>query len=192
MYKQLFVLLFNLISYPIKTWGQLAEEQDTNNNEDFYKSYLYPIIGTIALLSFLGILFSGSKFDLQIALKTVIKESVAYFFGFYVASFGLSRMIPLFEQEVKMQICERFVGYSCATIYVIAMVYDLFQVLFPTLIFAQIFIFYAAYTIWLGAIHYLKIKEEYLTKFTIFASILILFSPILIRWILSLMVPGLK
>ncbi|GHT10422.1 hypothetical protein FACS189432_06810 [Bacteroidia bacterium] len=188
MYKQLFILLFNLIASPVKTWEGLAEEQDTNN-ENFHKSYLYPIIGIIALLSFLGVLAYLKNFDLQIALKTVIKVTIVYFAGFYLEAYCLFRILPkYFGQEVKMYICERFTGYSSAVVYTVAMV----AALFPALFFIQIFIFYAVYLIWLGATHYLQIKEEYLTKFTIFASILILFSPLLIQWLISLLMPGLK
>jgi hypothetical protein len=193
MYKNLFILLFNLISTPGKTWKELVEEQDTNN-ENFYKSYLYPIIGIIALLSFFGVFFyergngMEAKEISELALKTVIRECLAYFAGFYLAAYGISAILSkYFKQEVKIQLCERFAGYSSAVIYVVAIIYTLF----PTLFFIRISIFYAVYTVWMGAIHYLGIKEEYLTKFTIFAGILIIFSPLVIQKILSLMMPGL-
>jgi hypothetical protein len=200
MYKQLFNLLFNLISVPEKTWKGLGEEsalvkfpQDIDN-EKFYKSYLYPIIGIIALLSFLGVFLyeRGNGLEAKeisgLALKMVIRECITYFAGFYLTAYGIFAIISkYFKQEIKKQLCERFAGYSSAVTYVVAMIYALF----PALFFVRIFIFYAIYTVWVGATHYLEIKEEYLTKFTIFAGILIVFSPLIIQKIFSLIMPGL-
>jgi hypothetical protein len=192
MYKRLFILLFDLVVHPEKTWKELREEQESANNENFYKSYLYPIIGIIALFAFLGILFSLKKVSIkigcEIALKMVIKEAVSYFAAFWIVAFCLFKIIPkYFGKEIGMPVCERFTGYASAAVYAVAMVYTLL----PSLIFIQIFILYAIYTVWTGAMHYLEISEEYLIKFTIFAGSLILFSPVLIRRILSLMMPGL-
>ncbi|MDR3340124.1 MAG: YIP1 family protein [Candidatus Symbiothrix sp.] len=194
MYKRLFILLFNLISHPAQSWKEQAEEQDINN-ENFYKSYLYPVVGTIALLSFLGNLWAGMAPDLAVkniieqALKTVLREALAYFAGFYLVSYLLSLILSkYFACKPGKYICERFTGYASAVVYAVAMA----SALFPFLLFIRyLLMLFAAYTVWQGAIHYLRIKEEYLTKFTIFASILIVLSPLLIQRLLLLMMPGL-
>lgn len=189
MFKNLFVLLFNIIVYPEKTWKKLIEETDVNN-ENFYKSYLYPVVGIIALLSFIGVLISIKQFDVQLALKTVIKDILTYFAGFYLASFCLNKwLIPYFaKEEARMILSERFTGYSSAVIYLAAMI----SALFPSLFFVQIAVLYSIYIIWKGTIYYLQIEESNWVKFTIFASILIIFTPFLVGTIISFIMPGMK
>lgn len=187
MYKQLFILLFELIAYPEKTWKALAEKQDTDN-ENFQKGYLYPVFGIIALLSFTGILLYLEEWNVQVALKMMIRELLSYFAGYFAAVFALSRlMAKFFKQEPENALNERFVGYASAMVYACAMLYAIF----PSLLFVHLFSIYTFYLVWQGAIHYLSVKEEYLTKFTIFASILIILFPLIVRLLLSLMMPGL-
>jgi hypothetical protein len=188
MFKQLFILLYNLTVAPEKTWKELSENQDISN-ENYKQNYLYPIFGLIAALAFLGVFFSMKDFNIQFALKAVIREFLTYFLGYYLVVLVLFRFVfKYFNREESMIVCERFTGYSSAVIYVIAMVYSLF----PSLFFIQIFIFYAAYVIWHGTRYYLKIGEENQTRFTIFASLLIILSPFIIQTFISLMMPGLE
>jgi hypothetical protein len=187
MLKQLYLLLSGLIAAPAKTWEKLAGKQEPDN-EHFYRSYLYPVIGIIALLSFLGVWIGTKDFQIQVALKTVIKETIAYFGGFYLAANGLFRLSgKYFGLSADLQHFERFTGYSSAAIYVAACVNALFQSLF----YIQIFILYSAYIIWHGSHFYMAVKEEYLTKFTIFASVIIILSPVIARMIMVLIMPGL-
>jgi hypothetical protein len=188
MYKQLVILLFNFIVRPEKTWMERNEEQD-NDNENFLKNYLYPVFGIIALFSFAGILLHLKEWNIQIAMKQVIKETIPYFAGFYLSVFTLSRLSSkLFGTNLPQPVCERFTGYASAAIYVTAMIY----VLFPFLPHIQIFSIYTFYIVRQGAIHYLEINNKYLTKFTIFAGVLILLTPQIIRLLLIVMIPGAK
>jgi low affinity Fe/Cu permease len=188
MFKQLFILLYNLIVSPEKTWKELYENQDITN-ENYNRNYLYPIFGLIAALSFVGVFFYMKEFSIEFALKVVIRELLTYVLGYYLVVLVLFRFVfKYFNREENVFVCERFTGYSSAMIYAIAMVYSLF----PSLFFVQIFIFYAVYVIWHGTKHYLKFSEENQTKFTIFASILIILSPFIIQTFISLMMPGLN
>jgi hypothetical protein len=188
MLKQLFILLYNLIVSPEKTWKELSENQDINN-ENYNRNYLYPIFGLIAALAFLGVFFSTKEFSIQYALKAVIRELITYVLGYYLVVLVLFRFVfKYFNREESVIVCERFTGYSSAVIYAVAMVNSLF----PSLFFVQIFIFYAVYIIWHGTKHYLHFGDENQTKFTIFASLLMIISPLIIREIfISLMMPGL-
>jgi hypothetical protein len=186
MLKQLFILLFKLIVEPGKTWDQLAVKEE-KKNEDFYKSYLYPVLGIIALLSFVGILVSGGQFEVQNALKMVIKQIAVYFGSFYLASLFLSEFVmPRFKRTKDTCLCERFMGYSSALVYVIAMI----KSLFPAFSFLLLILVYSVYIIWEGVVRYIKMEEENLVKFTVWASLIILFSPVLIEWIINLFMPG--
>jgi hypothetical protein len=188
MLKQLFILLFTLITEPNKTWNQLAEKQE-NRNEDFYKSYLYPVLGWIALLSFAGTLFSTGKFDVQIALKIVIKQIAVYYGGFYLASVVLTEWVfPRFRGTKDILLSERFVGYSSALIYAVAML----KALFPGLFFLSLIIFYSIYMIWEGVVSYLKISEEFQVKFTVLSGIIILLFPFVLEFLIEKLIPGMK
>ena len=185
MYKQLTILLFNFIIHPEKTWKMCREKQDTDN-DGFFKNYLYPIFGIIALFSFAGILLYLKEWNVQIAIKHVIKETVPYFAGYFIAVYALSHgSLKFFGIQPANLVCERFAGYASAAVYVIAMIY----VLFPFFPFIQLLTIYTFFIVRQGAIHYLGIKNEYLTKFTIFAGILILLAPLIVWLLLSLTIP---
>jgi len=185
MYKQLVILLFNFIIRPEKMWKDCNEEQDTDN-ETFFKSYLYPVFGIIALFSFAGLLLYLKKWEVRIAITQVIKEIIPYFAGFFLAAFTLSYLsLKFFKIKLTQPVCERFTGYASAAIYVIAMLYAFF----PFSAYIQLLTVYTFYIVRQGAAHYLRIKSEYLTKFTIFAGIIIILAPLVIRWALLLTIP---
>lgn len=187
MLKQLYLLLSGLIAAPAKTWETLAGKQEPNN-EHFLKSYLYPVIGIIALLSFGGVWIGTKDFQIQAALKIVIKETITYFAGFYLAVYGLFRLSgKYFELTTDLQHFERFTGYSSAAIYVVAGI----NVLFQSLFYIQIFILYTVYIVWHGSHFYMAVRENNLTKFTIFASAIIILSPVVVRMIMTLIMPEL-
>ena len=181
MYKQLVILLFNFIIHPERMWKKCGEEQD-NGNENFLKSYLYPVFGLIALFSFAGILLYLKKWNVQIAIIQVIKETIPYFAGYYIFVFILSGLsLDFFKVKLSQPVCERFTGYASAAIYATAMLHAFFP-FFP---YIQILSIYTFYIVRQGARHYLQIKEQHITKFTIFASILMLLAPVIIHWALS-------
>lgn len=187
MYKDLFILLFDLIVSPDKAWNKLSGEQD-KNNAGFYRNYLYPVLGIIAICSFIGILIVFKKFDVQLALKTVIKDVLTYFAAFFSASWLLSKVLSnYFTFPSGINTSERFVAYSSAPIYITAV----FQALFPSLFFIQILNLYSFYVIWKGASIYLHIEERDLTRFTIFAGAIVLFLPPIIGRIIQFLMPGL-
>lgn len=188
MYKRLFVLLYKLILSPVSTWKILSEGQDRNNDE-FYKGYLFPIVGIIALLSFVGVLFSVKLFEVQLALKIVLKQVMIYGVGFYLVSFILSEYVfPHFQLEKDKLLSERFTGYASSVIYAVAMI----KALFPSLFIVDILGVYTIYIIWTGTAHFLKIREDLWIKFTIFAGILIMLTPFLLDFLINLLMPGMR
>ncbi|MDR0543133.1 MAG: hypothetical protein LBH19_13100 [Dysgonamonadaceae bacterium] len=190
MFKQLFVLLFKMIAESTQAWKLLSEKQD-KDNEHFYRSYLFPIVGIIALLSFIGVLIDHS-FDvhvLQRVLKTVIKQVIIYGGSFYIMSHILSEYVfPRFNLPKDKLHAEQFTGYGSALIYAIAMV----KALFPGLFLLEILVFYTIYILWAGAVQFLKINEDQIIKFTIFAGIIILITPFLLDMLIDLLMPGMK
>ena len=193
MFKQLLVLLFKLIVKPAPAWKFLSEQKETDN-ENFYKSYLFPVVGIIALLSFLGLLISHS-FDvhvLQTGMKTVVKQVVVYGGSFYILSYALSNFVfPRFNLPKDKIQAEQFTAYASAPVYLVAMI----KALFPGLFLLEILGLYSFYILWAGTVHFLKINGNLIIKFTIFAGIFIVLTPFLLNMLMGLLmgvVPGMK
>ncbi|MDR0427696.1 MAG: YIP1 family protein [Dysgonamonadaceae bacterium] len=189
MYKQLFILLYKIITVPASTWKFLSEKQDNKDNETFYKGYLFPVIGIIALLSFMGVIISLQRFDVQQALKITLKEIMIYGGSFYLVSFVLSEYVyPRFGLKKNKRSAELFTGYASSPIYVIAML----KTIFPALFFLEILSLYTIYVVWTGAAYFLNIKEEQWIKFATFAGLLIVMTPFLLNFLINLLMPGMK
>jgi hypothetical protein len=97
-------------------------------------------------------------------------------------------LFPRFDLPKNKLQAERFTAYSSALIYTIAMV----KALFPSLFLLEILVFYTIYILWTGAIQFLKINEDQIIKFTIFAGIIILVTPFLLNTLIDLLMPGMK
>ncbi|MDR0507667.1 MAG: YIP1 family protein [Dysgonamonadaceae bacterium] len=188
MWKNIFILFFGLITEPTKKWDNLAEKNE-KDNENFYKNYLHPVFGIIALFAFVGALFETGKFDMQIAMKAVIKQIAVYFGSFYLSLFIMSEFVmPRFKNDHKKLLTERFIGYASVLVYLVAMLRSLSPSMSPLLLI----VFYSVYIIWVGAVRYLKMREEYLIKFTVVASIILLLLPISLEQLINLLMPGMK
>ena len=191
MFKKLYKQLYLLIFQPIKAWEVLADdrEEEITNNNSFLETYLYPIIGIAAILAFIGVLFHKKEFDVQLALKSTIRIIITLFAGFYLAALLLPKAMEHFLSiKSNNKLCQRFIGYSSALVYVTYMV----LAIFPGFSFLSLIMLYTVYIIWEGAMPYMQIPENQRSKFTAIASIIILLSPFLIEQIMSLTMPGMR
>ncbi|MDR1762453.1 MAG: hypothetical protein LBR64_00655 [Dysgonamonadaceae bacterium] len=193
MLKQLFLQIYQLIINPAKAWEELAPQRETTNNEAFNTGYFYPAVGVIALCAFAGAGwtdgFETFRIGLQVALKTVIREAVAYFGGLFLAAWLIKYSAQkMFGIQLELALCQRFTGYSSAMIYAVACLICLFDSLF----FAKIFTLYTFYTVWQGSNNYLALKEDVAVKFTLLSGFIILASPFAISYLMGLAMPGIK
>jgi len=190
MLKQLFILLYKLIAEPTSAWRSLAERYDEGNNESFYRNYMFPIIGIIALMAFVGTLLALERYDLSMALKSVVKQVFVYGGSFYLSAFVTSDFLfPQAGLPKNRPLAERFIGYAFALSFVIAM----FTALMPMFtMFSYLIILYCFYLIWVGSSYFLHIKEEFIVKFTVLSGLLIVFSPLIINFLIELCMPGMK
>lgn len=189
MIKNLFKQLLDIIFHSEKTWERLSGEPERNNNTEFYRSYLYPVIGIISLLVFLGVFINKKNFEVELALRTTIAVSVSLFVGFYIASFAISKLLSkFFSMEVDMKKCERFVGYSSGLLYLVYM----FLALFPDFFFIKLGLLYTVYIIWESTPYYILIPEENRLKYSIVSTLVILFAPVLVEKIIFFTMPGLR
>ena len=94
----------------------------------------------------------------------------------------------LFRSEKDLKLCMRFVGYSSALMFALNIV----LILLPEFFFLRIFVLYTFYIVWEGAGPYMKIEEPERLKFVGITTAIILFTPFVIEFILSLLMPGLR
>ena len=119
----------------------------------------------------------------------VIKQTIIYGGSFYIISYALLEFVfPAFNLPKNKVQAEQFTGYASALIYATAMI----KALFPTFFLLEIFVFYTFYILWVGGVHFLKINENLIIKFTIFAGIIVLITPFLLNALINLLMPGMK
>ena len=115
MFKDLFNTAISLIMRPSVSWKELSEKR-TDEQETFLSNYVYPFIGLITLVAFIGVLFTRKGFDVQTALKESILVFLSLFGGFFLASYLLNELrYRVFRRERDMRLCQYFIGYaSCS------------------------------------------------------------------------------
>lgn len=187
MFKEIAITIFSLVTSPGSTWKKVLgkeEDQDT-----FLSRFVYPLMGITALAVFVSFLLTRATFDLQEALKEMMTILVSLFLGFFSASFLLNEMmIRFFEQTPDLKLVQRFSGYALSfTMAVTIIVYLLPD--FSFLRFAPLYTFYIA---WEGSKYYLNITDKKRIRFTIFSTLILLLSPEIIKYVMFLIMPGIK
>ncbi|MDO4755807.1 MAG: YIP1 family protein [Parabacteroides sp.] len=187
MFSEIFKIIIAIISQPLKTWEMLAKNEE--DRETFLSRFIYPLIGVVSIVAFVGILFTRKEFDVELALKSSIRTMVSVFGGFYVSSYLLNEFWQsLFNREKNLKLCQCFVGYASSLMFALNIVLTLL----PEFFFLRIFVFYTFYIVWEGAKPYMQIEENERMKFVGVSTVLILFTPWMIEFVLTMLMPGLR
>lgn len=176
MLKKIFQKMFYFITQPEKSWASAANEE--MEMERFLANFLYPILGVITLAAFVGTYWSTKV--IETALKVSIGEFVAFFAGFYLASFLLKEVMSRYFVKTPMKQCQHFVVYASSLVYFVSMAASLFN----GLGLLYLFLPYTIYMVWEGAEPFMKIEEDKQIKFTAMASI-VLIAPYLVKFIIN-------
>lgn len=188
MFKDVFRCVIALISQPVKAWDVL-NEKNKEENEKFLVNYIYPLVGLVTLAAFLGILFTRKEFDLELALKSSVKSFISSLGGFFLGAYLLNELwFSIFKREKDIKLCQRFVGYSSALLFILSMVLSLL----PEFFFLEIFVLYTVYIVWEGAAPYMQIGDHERMKFVGISSAVIMLTPYIIRIVLLMLMPGLR
>lgn len=182
MLKNIFITIVRLITAPQEAWSDLSN--DTDKQKKFQDNYLYPIIGIVALTSFIGGLWFTREGNLQVALKNTIVSITTIFLGYYIAAFILNELATRFQLPQNPTKFQRFVGYSSALLYALYIILPFLPDFFVLWFFA----FYTAYIVYIGAVTYLDVSSEKQTNFAITATVLILLLPGIIHAILKFLI----
>lgn len=186
MYKNILETVLSLGISPEPAWKKLANDEN-GKSEEFLSKFLYPLLGLVALATFIGLLFKKG-FEIEYALKTASVTFVSLFAGFFLASFLLNEISKkFFNREDNLPQIQRFVAYVSSFSYVISII----QAIFYDLFFLRFFLLYVIYIIWIGCEKFLKIEEKERYKFMITATGVLYFSPLVIEKLMRFMMPGL-
>jgi len=179
MWRDIFVTIIQLIVASPAAWKEIDQEDRTQ--EGFTSHFLYPIFGIITLASFMGGLWFTRDGDLQVALKNTIVSVVAVFGGFYIAAYALNEAAPRFGQKKNLPRFQQFVGYSSVVLYALYTITPFLTDFF----ILWLLVLYTLYLVNTGAVFYLKVLPEKRVIFSIFASVLVVLTPTLIRVLFS-------
>ncbi len=187
MYKEIFKKVIAIIFQPGRAWNWLAKREE--KQEEFLSRFVYPLIGLVTVVAFLGVLLTHKEFDLELALKTSIRTLVSAFGGFYLGAYLMNEIGQgLFKREKDLRLWLRFVGYSSSLMFALHIVLTLF----PEFFFLRIFVLYTFYIVWEGAGPYMGVEEKARLKFVGFTTAVILLTPVFIEVLLSMLMPGLR
>jgi hypothetical protein len=188
--KYILIVLIRLISHPDSFWQDLdvrteqTEDKDQTVVNEMQQKYYFPMLGGAALILFLAKGFSGREFSFELAMRGGVSMLLTYFGGLYVASFLIDEF---YERYAKVAFDRRrlqcFVAYTMS----FALLMDTIIGCFPSLKFfliSEIIIFYIA---WCGAIYYLRVTEDNRTVFTFISSLIIIFAPMIVGFLLHLL-----
>lgn len=175
-----------LLSSPSKAWEEISLEEDRRKG---FITFVYPMIGLCGLAVFAGVLIDSIGNDeaslhqiFQVGMTRCCAVFISYFAGLFLSAKVVNAMCKKLKVPCDMPMAEQFVGYAMVVTLVLKMIVEIvpnFKIL------NLIFQFYTIYIVWEGAKVLLNIRESKRTTFSIIATLLIIFSPIIIELVFS-------
>lgn len=182
-YKELFHIALQLISSPANAWEEIRLEED---RQKVFVSFVYPMIGLCGLSVFIGVLLSNGwsgPQSFQYAMTRCCAVAVSLFGGYYLASYlitGISKQLSGIEADRLL--IQEFAGYAMVLLFLLRIVIGLLP---DFEIISLLLQFYTAYIVWEGSEKMLQIPEKERFRFTIFATLVLLFCPAIIEFIFN-------
>ncbi len=187
MYKSILKWILALVIQPSKAWKVLNKKK--NQTDDVLGGFVYPIIGCLTLIAFVGVLITHKASDVQMALKSAITILASSFGGFYLAVYLLNELgVKFLNREKDLNLWKHFVAYGSSLMFAL----NAILILIPEFFFLRIFVLYTFYIIWEGAPIYMQVEEKDQQKFVGIVTAVILFVPYIVESILYLLMPGLR
>ncbi len=182
MFKKIIHKLFFLIFYPAKGWHYIDKQR--NNHDDFINNFLFPIFGVISITTFIGAMWLSETGGLHYALKMIIVVITALFGGFYLASFLINELFPKYGIIKDIQIAQQFTGYSSVIVYLMYFLMPLING-YTGLWAIPLLSFFLIYS---GSKLYLNIDKDKQIVFSVISLFVLLISPAVLNYLLSLVV----
>ena len=184
MWRDIFVVMAQLLVAPHVAWRELKREQKTSH--EFLSRYLHPLFGVIALASFLGGLWFARDGSLESALKGAIVNVVSVYGGYFIASYVLAETANRFGIEKSTSRLRQFVGYASVVLYLLYIVTPFL----PGFFILWVLVLYTVHVVNTGALFFLQVPEEKRVNFSLLASALIVLVPVSIHLLFSTLMNG--
>ncbi|MBF6627596.1 MAG: DUF1282 family protein [Proteiniphilum sp.] len=182
MWRDLFVTVAQLIVASPRAWKELKKEEKTES--DFLSHFLHPLFGIIALATFIGGLWFTREGDLESALKSTIITVVAVYGGYFIASYVMNELAYRFGLEKNLPRFQQFVGYASVVLYALYVIIPFLSDFF----ILWILVLYTIHLVNMGAKFFIRVPEKGRVNFVLLVSALVVFTPVLIQSIFSLMI----
>lgn len=180
MLRNIFKSPAQMIFTPQIAWEYVSVRRGTN----LYKGFLLPLWIIIIVAAFIGGCFVSANSSFEQGLKNLITETFVLFVGFHVSSFLLNEYTnKLTGIEKGLKNAQVFVAYSSSLIYLIAIIVSIL----PDFFFLWLFSIYTFFIVYVGAEIYYKVTVDKRTNFMLVTTFIILGTPMILRWFLSIM-----
>ncbi|MCH5329200.1 MAG: hypothetical protein J1E02_09275 [Coprobacter sp.] len=186
MIRNIAAHIFSLTLFPARTWARIAEEHEPE--ERFLNRYLYPVMGVTALSAFGR--FGAGDFSLEKALKWVTIDFVQYFAGFFVSAYLVGELLQRLCADRKDSLtARRYTGYLLSLLMTVAVLLNLLP---AGCSFLGCVSLYAVYVAWTGARQFLQVPASRRFLFTAATAVIIGTVPVIIRYVLAAIMPGIE
>jgi len=185
MFKKLYHFIKRLITSPADTWKAIEASGCKNN---IHREYIFPLVlaGTIAAT--FGSLFT-QKLSLQNIISTLIFSFLSYCGGFYISVCLIKTYIKeRFGNETDWNTLTHFTAYASTVVFVVNILIGIIPL--PDMFFLRAFDLYTLFIVAQGSF-LLKIKEKEQVEFVLSTSAFIVFCPIIIKYVIKFLMPGL-
>ncbi len=184
MWRDIFVLMAQLLVAPHVAWREVNREERTSH--EFLYRYLHPVFGIIALASFTGGIWFSREGNLESALKKTIVSVVAAYGGYFIASYVLNETARRFGMEKNGSRFRQFTGYASVVVYLLYIITPFL----PGFFILWVLVLYTVHVVNTGALFFLQVPEEKRVNFSLLASALIVLVPVSIHLLFSTLMNG--
>jgi len=144
----------------------------------------YPLLAALAVSCFVAMLYDRTL-TLSTTLMTAIILFSAYFVTYFITDYLLGGFYPeLSKTEGSSQRLADFVAYCLIYLVLLVIIGNVLPIDFTPIFFLMIYVVWIVYR---GS-EFLGIKENKRWKFTLIASAMLLFIPLIIEWFLKLII----
>lgn len=172
-YKELFNRAVLLMSSPSKAWEEISGEYD---RKKVLGEFVYPMIGLCGLSVFIGTFIGNTAgaSAFHIAMTRCCATFVSLFGGYFLASWLVGLLgKQMLGRDEDTDLNRQYVGYAM----VVTFLLDIFSGLFSISLLRWMLQFYTIFVVYEGARTLMDVDEKNLTRYSLIASVIVIFCP---------------
>ena len=140
------------------------------------------------LVNFIGVSFVETDMDIFTGIKSGVTIIFSLFISVYISFFiNIIALESITKKEAKLSELFNFTALLYSLPFLIYALEPILSLVF----FYKIFLIYTFYIAWIGTEHFIEVPNDNRAVFTTISGISVIFTPIVISKILTLLMPGL-